>query len=40
MCATAALGDGATRQSGVDDHGDTVLAQLLGRRNAPKQRDK
>jgi hypothetical protein len=34
MCATAALGDRATLQSGVDDHLYTVLAQLLGRPNA------
>jgi hypothetical protein len=34
MCATAALGDGATLQHGVDDHRDTVLAQPLGRPNA------
>jgi hypothetical protein len=26
----AALGDGATVQTGIDDHRDTVLAQLLG----------
>jgi hypothetical protein len=30
MCATAALSDGAAFQTGVDDHRDTVLAQLLG----------
>jgi ketosteroid isomerase-like protein len=30
MCATAAVGDGATLQPGVDDHRDTALAQLLG----------
>jgi|SRR6516165_1937302 hypothetical protein len=30
MCATAAVGDGATLQPGVDDHGDTALAKLLG----------
>jgi hypothetical protein len=34
MCATAALGDGATLQTGVDDHRDTVLVQLLGLPNA------
>jgi hypothetical protein len=34
MCATAALGDGATLQPGIDDHRDTVPAQLLGRPNA------
>jgi hypothetical protein len=33
MCVTAALGDGAILQPGVDDHRDTVLAQLLGRPN-------
>jgi hypothetical protein len=34
MCATAAVGDGATLQPGVDDHRDTALAQLLGQPNA------
>jgi hypothetical protein len=35
MCATAAVGDGATLQPGVDDHRDTALAQLLGQPNPP-----
>jgi hypothetical protein len=34
MSATAAVGDGATLQPGVDDHRDTALAQLLGQPNA------
>jgi hypothetical protein len=34
MCATAAVGDGATLQPGVDNHRDTALAQLLGMQRA------
>ena len=34
MCATAALSDGAALQTGVEDHRDTALAQLLGQPNA------
>jgi hypothetical protein len=30
MWATAAVGDGVTLQPGVDDHGGTALAKLLG----------
>src|SRR5262249_7463762 len=35
MCATAAVGDGATLQPGVDDHRDTALAQVLGMHSWP-----
>src|SRR4051794_10845438 len=33
------LSDGAALQTGVDDHRDTVLAQLLGRPNARVRTD-
>jgi hypothetical protein len=38
MCPTAALSDGAVLQTGVNNHRDTVLAQLTNRERS-KGRD-